>query len=105
MTDRKRTPGSFRAVGPEADTDPAPPEELAAKLQEVVEALANLGELGADLKRMLSATRLAQLASEGRLNVHSAKIIGTRRWLADHESRLRDAERFIAGLKAEGAEP
>jgi hypothetical protein len=99
---RQHTPGEFRAVGSEATTDQAPPDsDLNAKLAEVVGALENLGELGAELKRLFGAVRLSQLANEGRLNVHSVKRINDRRLLGDHERRLREAERFNKELRAE----
>ena len=70
-------------------------------MAEVVDALENLGELGAELKRLFGAVRLSQMANEGRLNTHSRKRINDRRLLGDHERRLREAERFNKELRAE----
>lgn len=99
---RSKTPGEFRAVGPEASTNPAPPEsDLSAKIAEVMGALQQFGALAAELHTLFGSTRLAQLAGEHRLNVHRAKINANRMFLGDHERRLREAERLGQELRAE----
>lgn len=102
MSNRKPTPGEFRAVGPEHSTNPAPPStDLEAKIVEIHEALERFGELAAELKHILHSVRFAQLASEGAMNVQRAKRRADRLFLADHERRLREVERFQEGLEVE----
>lgn len=104
MTNRKMTPGEFRAVGPEISTSPAPPEtDIEAKIVEIHEALERFGELADELGQLLRGVRVAQLASEHRANVQRAKTRANRLFLADHERRLREVERFQAGLTADAA--
>jgi hypothetical protein len=84
-----------------ASTNPAPPDsDLSAKIVEVVEALGRFGELAAELKLMFQTTRLAQLTLEHKANVSRAKRVADRRWLGDHEMRLRESERLQGELRA-----
>lgn len=99
---RKTTPGEFRAVGPEASTNPAPPDsDLQAKIGEVMGALEQFGTLATELQQLFGSIRLAQLTGEHRLNVHRSKINANRVFLGDHERRLREAERLGETLRAE----
>ena len=90
----------FRSVGPEASTNPAPPDTFASELAELRGALEVVGELCSKLLHKLTVTQIAQLASEHTQNVARAKRVADRRWLGDHERRVREVERFLPLLAA-----
>ncbi len=74
-------------------TIPAPgSEQLGVLLAEVQLACVNLGDLIEKLGRRLNATQLALLTGEHRINVQASKTVSNRKWLADHERRLRSLE-------------
>jgi hypothetical protein len=99
---KKPGSGEYRAAGPAESTTPSPPpDDLSAKIAEVVSVLGRFGEIAAELRTLFQATRLAQLTLEHKSNVNRAKRIADRRWLGDHEMRLRETERLQEVLRAE----
>ncbi len=92
---RQHSPGEFHAVGPAESTTPAPPTTFQGELAELRGALESAGELMAGLLKKLTVTQIAQLASEHTQNVARAKRIADRRFLGDHERRMREVEKFL----------
>jgi hypothetical protein len=94
MTDVPRPPHMPTDTGPE--TIRADPNDLKRDLAELRAALENTSALLTRVATHMARLELAELTAEHRLNTQREAKIADRRWLVDHERRLRELEQSTA---------